>query len=240
MSLESTEDELIAGYVLGNLTPQEQAEVQKLLSTRPDLARKVGHLQETWQNLAYTLPEVGLPPPLRGQILAAALAPPLPIPLRRRVYWPESGWGIAALLVLGLGLDSLRLRQALEQAQIQVQHQQDVIAMLGQGQTKLVSFKSSTPQSGASGNLMITPGYKEAVLTLQDVAPLPDGEVYRLWAVVGGKKLACGEFTPNGQGRVFVKLPVDQNFTKSPLIVTLEPTKVMPEPSGPMVLTSGL
>lgn len=113
---------------------------------------------------------------------------------------------IAALLVLALGLDNYHIRQELSTMQAQVAQQKDVIAMLQNPNTHLVSLKGMDMASAASGSIVMTPGEPKGVLILQNLPVLPQGKFYQLWAVVNGEKIASGQFNASSQGTVFVKL----------------------------------
>ena len=67
-------EELIIGYVLGNLSPEEAEEFRPLLAKNPQLATQVNLWQEALELLPYALPEVEPPPHLRSAILSAACA----------------------------------------------------------------------------------------------------------------------------------------------------------------------
>ncbi|HEY9709052.1 MAG TPA: hypothetical protein V6D48_12695 [Oculatellaceae cyanobacterium] len=67
-------EELIIGYVLGNLTPEEAEKFRPLLAKNPQLATQVNLWQEALELLPYALPEVEPPPHLRSAILSAACA----------------------------------------------------------------------------------------------------------------------------------------------------------------------
>jgi Anti-sigma-K factor rskA len=74
---------------------------------------------------------------------------------------------------------------------------------------------------------------------LKNLAPLPKEQVYRLWAMIDGKKFPCGQFTPDPKGTVFLKLPMEEALVKAPLMVTLEPSLSPPTSAeGPMVMTT--
>ena len=64
--------ELLASYVLGDLTPEEVAQVNKLLAANPELVEEVKHLQETLALLPFALPEDEPPQKLGLQILQVA------------------------------------------------------------------------------------------------------------------------------------------------------------------------
>ena len=65
-------EELIAGYVLGNLSSEEAEELRQLLTEHPKLSAEIHRLQEVLELMPYALPEVNPPQHLRSAILEAA------------------------------------------------------------------------------------------------------------------------------------------------------------------------
>ncbi|MGK7928402.1 MAG: hypothetical protein AB4290_24700 [Spirulina sp.] len=102
-------EELMAGFVMGNLSPEEAEEFQHLLARDPRLIHESHLLQEILECLPYGLPEEEPPPQLRDRILAGARNP------RRSLPFKTFAGAIAAVLVLALGIDNYRLRQSLSQ-----------------------------------------------------------------------------------------------------------------------------
>ncbi len=249
-------EELIAGYVLGNLSSEEAEELRQVLTERPELSTEVHRLQEVLELMPYALPEVAPPQHLREAILAQ-VAPPQhlrtgiltaadvevkrsPTPKRFPLVWSQIAGSIAALLVLALGLDNYQLRQQLSNMQAQVARQKDVIAMLQNPNTHLVSLKGMDMASAASGSVVMTPGEPKAVLILQNLPVLPKGQAYQLWVVVSGEKIPSGQFNPSSQGTVFVKMSTPPSAKVTALVVTVEVSPAPRSPDGPMVMTSSL
>jgi anti-sigma-K factor RskA len=241
-------EELVAGYVLEDLSLEEKKAFDQLLQERPELvAAEIRRLKETLALTPYALPEAIPSPRLRNQLLVAAEQQTAQVinlstvASRRSVAWLSWAGSAAAVIALVLGLDSYRLRQELQTTQEQLAQQQSIVSMLQQTNTRLVTLRPSTPSSEASGNLVVTPSDKDAVLVLKNLAPIPKEQVYRLWAVIKGKKLPCGQFTPDPKGTVFLKLPMEEALVKAPLVVTLEPS-LSPSTSaeGPMVMTTDI
>jgi len=224
-------DELLAGYILGDLDPEEQQAFIQLLRERPDLAQQVEQLQETLGLLPYGLPDPEPSPQLKTRILTAAVA--LNRRLRPNRWTQASPWVAlaASLVAVWLGFDSYQMRQQLAQ-------QVAITTMLQTSGTRLVAFKPMEHDMATTGSMVITPGDSHAVLVLKGVPSLPVGKVYRLWAVAGPEKIGCGQFSPNAQGEVWVKVALDDKLAQRSLVVTLESMDAPMQPTGPMVLTS--
>jgi anti-sigma-K factor RskA len=234
--MSELDNELLAGYVLGDLGPEEQQAVLALLREQPELAKEVAVLQETLGLLPYALSEPEPSPALKKRILTKAAQSSGP---KGQLYtFPTWLAAVACVVALVLGVDSYRLRQELAANQTEMVKQEAIAQMLRTSGTRLVAFKPMANNTTASGSMVVTPGDKEAVLVLREVSPLAADKVYRLWVTENGQKVACGEFTPNAQGNVWIKVAVDDRRAKMPLSITLEPMNAPLQPTGPMVMTS--
>jgi anti-sigma-K factor RskA len=241
-------EELMAGYVLGNLSSEEAEELKQLLTEHPELATQVHHLQEVLEVMPYGLPEVAVPQHLRQTILETAAADPIAsenpnLVSRARqksspLLWSYLISSVAAILALAFGLDNYRLRQQVTTTQALIAKQKDVIAMLQQPNTHLVSLKGMEPASTASGSIIMTPGEPKAVLIVQNLPVLPKGQFYQLWSVVNEEKISWGQFNTSKQGTVFVKLSMPSNPKVTALVVTVEGAPVSKSPEGLMVMKS--
>ncbi len=131
---------LAAGYVLGDLSSEEMAQFQQLLTTHPELTRMVESLQETLSLLSYGLPPQTPDAQVRSRLLGAAQAsvvrtsnsslsvsPPIEQPSitrRRRSAW-ATRW--AAVLAIGFGGCSLWLTYRVVTLQAQLKTAQDTV-----------------------------------------------------------------------------------------------------------------
>jgi anti-sigma-K factor RskA len=230
-------EELMTGYVLGDLSPEEGLEFQRLLAENPQLATEVSSLQEALEVLPYALPEVTPPPHLRTAILEAANSSltPTSTPKRFSLPWSKIAAGAAALLALALGLDNYNLRQQLKT----VQAQKEVIEVLQQRNTRLFTLTGTENANTASGSIAINTNEQKAVIVFQNLPASPVGQIYRLWAIVDDKKIACANFDASQQGTVLAEFTIPAaacSSTKSTLAVTLEPSTLPPQPVGPAVM----
>jgi anti-sigma-K factor RskA len=239
-------EELLTGYVLGDLSTDEVEVLHRLLMARPELKTELAQLQEVVALLPYALPEVQQAQPspqLRDRILTAAAQP---IPQRDRssrfAAWPWSRMiaSVAAIAAVAVGLDNYRLRQELGQVQAQMNQQAEIVATLQQPASRLVSLQG-TQASAASGSVVLDAQNQKLVIAAQQLPPLPANQIYRLWAVVEDRKIACGDFNTSPTGTVSKSLliPVDAcNSPRAKLVVTREPFPSPSQPVGNAVLTS--
>ena len=137
-----------------------------------------------------------------------------------------------------IGLDNLRLRQQVNGLQAHVGKQQDVIAMLQQPKTRLVSLKRH-----GSGRRCLRQHCGDSRRTqsclgaAKPASTLSAGQYYQLWAVVNGQKLPWERFNANDRGNVFTKLSLPENQITT-LVVTVETVLEPKNPTGPMVMSS--
>lgn len=243
-------EELMAGYVLGNLTSEEAEELQQQLTEHPQLSTEIDRLQEVLELIPYALPAVEPPPHLRSAILETASRDRTLFKNRntssqkrvsnRPFLWSSVLGSVAAILALAFGLDNYHLRQQITTTQAQIARQKDVISMLQQPNTHLVSLKGMDRAAAASGSIVVTPGEPKAVLILQNLPVLPKGQFYQLWSVVNGEKIPWEQFAANERGAVFVKLSLPSHSELTTLVVTLEASPSPKNSTGPMVMTSQL
>jgi hypothetical protein len=246
-SRSEAEKELVAGYVLGDLSAEEITQVEQLLQQRPDLLAEANAMQVTFQLVPHGLPKVAPPPQLLEKIMVANAPPALGaepgstplLPRSRSLPWSKLIAALALLAALWLGVENFWLRRQLSLAQ-QIPSNQ-VGAILQQPNSRLVALKGKSG-STAAGTLLFTPGqWQEVIISLGNLPPLPPDQIYRMWLTLkNGETLFCGEFNTNPQGTVFMRL----NPPKSPpkgvkatgIFVTVDSTAAHPTATGQRVM----
>ena len=228
-----TAEELAVDYVLGELPPEEAAAFERRVADDPELAREVRRLRATLGLVPFatvTEPPAGL----RGRVLAAAAervrAPATRAP--RRVVWSRFAAAAAAALALAFGFDSYRVRRelSLERQLTATLHEPNVVrsfALAGAG--------------GAYGTVALDLDAKRGAVVLKNLAALPPGDRYRLWAQVGDKSVFCGEFGVDPAGTIVAQFPVPVESYTAPiakLFLTSESTPRAAAPAGPTVMQS--
>jgi anti-sigma-K factor RskA len=224
------QNELIVDYVLGELAPEQARAVERRIAAEPELAREVERLRGVLGLLPYA--EVAEPPPhLRGAILRAAAGARARRRARVRPSWGAVGLAAAAVLALALGIDGYRVRQELRL-------QRTVTAML---QEPNIVLTFPLHGAGAVGAVKLDLDQKKGAVAIERLPPLPAGQVYRLWALVAGKDVPCGDFGVNPEGKILAQFAVPVDSYTAPiakLFVTVEPAGKPSGPSGPPVMTS--
>jgi Anti-sigma-K factor rskA len=260
---------MLAGYAIGDLAPEEMAAVAAYIAEHPAATAELAKLQTTLALLPLALPESSPAASLRSRILAAAQPTPVPVAnnvvdLASRRRWSLTDLGsspvargtwiagtIAAALVGALGFQNYRLSQQVAGLQQQIRVAQaadqqtalvkyrESIDMLRQPDNRLITLKGTEDRS--SGSLIIFTMDKKAALNLKNVPPLPDGRMYRLWAMVEGRKVYCTQFQPDGSGMVSLMIPLDQLGEARQVAVTIDPESAeKTQPVGEMVMSGAV
>jgi anti-sigma-K factor RskA len=120
----------------------------------------------------------------------------------------------------------------------QAAEQERTLTLLGDPETRLVSLAGLAPRPQAQGRI-IWNARTGGLLVAADLPPPPEGKVYELWAIAGGKPLPAGLFTvdPEGKGRLTVA-PLAGVTAVDVFAVTLEPAGGVQSPTGAMYLAS--
>jgi anti-sigma-K factor RskA len=227
--------QLAAGYVLEDLTPEEMERMEAMIFLNPELRQELKIFQESMGMMSFDAPPMQPPEHLRQKTLDAASAS-----ISRRqssvgttIPWVKIATAIAVLTAGLLGIDNFRLRQELSVAQNS--NVEKVAALLQRNDSRLVALTGQ--ENNSTGTLLFQKGqWQQVVLSLKDLPPLPAGEVYRLWlSLDNNQTIFCGEFTTNVNGSVFASITPPQVppkgtkttgifVTKSPATAPLEPT----------------
>lgn len=175
--------QLIAGYVLYDLSPEEFETLQRLAATDLTIAQEIAELQEALES-AYGPAEVQPPEGLWTSILAAQRAPkaapshsspPSLASVRsRRRRWGTGLGAMAAALIVGLGVSNYALWRSLQATQ----------AQRDPAETITVFLEPTSAENPAVATVILNPDDLEATLTIENLPPLPEGQVYVLWTVL--------------------------------------------------------
>jgi anti-sigma-K factor RskA len=249
MSMSSEELQLlIAGYVLGDLSPEEAAEFERLLVQDPAIAEEVVRLQNALE-VSHAPPEIVPPISLRSTILENAQMAHSKTNIRaasesRRLLSWRSGLEVAAAaLIITLGINNYRLQQALQTSQAETQR----YAAL----TYILDATSSGNQ--ASATMVVNPNTLEATLTVKNLPPLPPGKIYALWTVLKPdapfttdqkQAILTEAFKVDERGEFVQTLSVPKAYRSKELVtkvaVTIEDRNAPQRHTGAPILIAGL
>ncbi len=244
--LSSEEQEELAGYLLGDLSPEQASALEARLTQDLRLLAELQALQEALHLLPYGLPGVIPPTSLRDKVMAAVMpttplreqemAPPLYSSLPALgIGWRWLGGLVTAALVL-LSLDNWRLRQTLQLARLE--SVQTLSHLLQQPGSRLVNLQGEV----GSVNLLFRPGeWQEVVLAARDLPQPAPGERYHLWLKLDdGEILHCGNFQVDAQGSALVALrpprPLPEDARPQEVLVTAQAAAVPRKPQGEVLL----
>jgi anti-sigma-K factor RskA len=234
--------ELLAGYVLGDLTTEEVAIVEAYLAAHPAQQAEVANLMLPLDLLSLTLPPDNPPASLRAQILQQAAAasvvttPSIELSkAKSRHSWASMkvvAAGLGLMLLAGLGWNNYQLSHELatvkkdlkiaKTAQKQKSSEyQSVVSLLPQPNNRYFSLKNMQGKGGV-GSLVMVPNKSIALLALQKVEPLPPGQVYRVWAIIGDEEMECAHFAPDRDGKVLMQIPLNSWEKANKITITIE------------------
>ena len=264
-SLSEEEQMLAAGYVLGDLSDDEQHQLEILLQDRPEMQREINALSVSLRSLPHGLATVAPPPELQNKILAAyetelesAIAgartltlpttPPSSSPslnTRPSFPWSKIIAGITTLIALLLGANNAQLRFQLANILDQENDSQQIAEILQRPNSRLIALEGldETNTATAGGTLLFTAGqWQEVIVSLSHLPPLPVDQVYRMWLTLeNGDVLFCGEFNTNAEGQVSVRLTPPQTppegVKTTGLFVTKDADSAPLEPNGLPIMT---
>lgn len=244
--------DLLAGYALGDLSPEEAEALQQILIEQPELSAEVDCLQEVLALMPYGLPEHEPPLHLKESILTAAAAE-LPAPLAkpsRRSRWLGLATAAAAAALLGLSLSNYQLQQAQKANRLVIAALQQeaatsrpIISALQQPKAKPYALTGAGATAKASGTIVLARQQQQIAIVAQNLPRLPQGQAYRLWAMPQNSKTPayCGEFNTNVDGTVSMLWPAESaacSGNPAQLLITAEQMTAPPLPQGELVMKS--
>lgn len=257
-------EELLIGYALGILSLDEQQSVEIQIANNPLLRTKIQQLQRTVHQLALAAPRVQPKPIVKQQLLARARASkqtgPITRPATRRLSLAWAA-GLALLIALGgwniglrsennqlrtnvAGLErevaSERLRRV--QADEQIAQAERAVAFVVAQTTTSRQLAGTEQSPKAVGTMYMQPGNQTAVLVVDGLAPLPEGQVYQFWlARAGQEPIPSDQFSVNAAGHAQLVITADSQVNDfQQVMVTIEVAGGSQTAPGTTVLAGNL
>ncbi|NJL99398.1 MAG: anti-sigma factor [Synechococcaceae cyanobacterium RM1_1_27] len=256
-NLSNEQNELLAGFVTGDLDPTELEQCRHLLANHPELAAEIGALEESLGLVINSFVSTDPPIALRQKLITAVeLADSAGIPIgqpdaegsssvvsiaqwkqRSRWDWRLLANGVAAALVVGMGFQTFQLQHQLSQTEVMLTAFQSPSARL---------FPLETPDGSRRGVMMFDPVLQQASFVAHNM-PMPETSstsVYQLWVVAGSRLIPCGDPKPVQPSLVidFSITPGQYSELYEPnlegFILTLEESPTITQPTGPVILQS--
>ncbi|MBD3880664.1 anti-sigma factor [Phormidium tenue FACHB-886] len=220
--------ELLAGYTLGDLSPEETETVQHLLVTHPELVAEAERLQEVLGLMAYALPGQEPSLLLKEKILGIAQTTPQlaeAAPETAASNPADTSNSSGSLTELGRsrrfaqpgskrrsrtsfwGLSAIAAAALVAlgvdnyRLRQDAQEARSIIAALQQRGTLTYALEGTAQANNASGSVMVAEG-QQVIMVVKDLPVLPSGQVYRLWAMPpsGKDPTFCGQFNASEAG----------------------------------------
>ena len=232
--MDAEAHELIAGYALDALEPDDRARAKELLERSAEARDELRALTEATAAMATAASGPAPPPGLRDRILDAARADRetvVPLASRRRPRLvPALGAvaAVAAVVAVALGVWGLSVSSDLDDSRAALAQAQAAAAVLASPDARDVSLEQGDGTLVVSGT--------DAVLVLNSIAAAPDGKTYEVWVLDGETPVRAGLF-PGGDPRDVV--PVDGSVGPgAKVLVTLEPAGGVDAPTTSPIVAS--
>ncbi len=228
-------EELAGAYALEALPTETLREVREHLESCSQHSEVAG-LQAVASTLSVAAPEMEPPPDLKTRLMGAIRQEAAPAAerasreshgfwLRRWLSPPVRPYVLAAALAIAVA--------ALAGWNVYLQTSD------GDGQD--VTFVRALTDDGgaAAGRILYVQDEQLAVLTVQDLAPLPIDKTYQVWAISGGAATGIGLFNTSESGEASAAIEVDLSEAEI-VAITVEPAGGSPQPTTEPVLEAEL
>jgi anti-sigma-K factor RskA len=243
--------DLLPGYALGALDPGELRLIETHLQSCNACQQELRDFELVEDGLLEATPPAAPPAHLRSR-LAKSLTDsretrPTPIAASaKRNFFSGLSWlplatGLAAIILLALNLNTYGQLRALQNEQAALHNQ----LLTSQTALELVSRPDGATMKvkgpGSSGSLITSDNVNTGVLYAQGLAALDPSQTYQVWLIDStGTPVSVGTFSPEpGQTYITVLIISSEPITHfSAMGVTIEPMGGLPQPTGPMVLST--
>ena len=232
--MDAEAHELIAGYALDALEPDERARAKELLERSEEARDELRAFTEATAAMATAASGPAPPPGLRDRVLDAARADRetvVPLASRRRprlVPVLGAAAAAAAVVAVALGLWGLSVSSDLDDSRAALAQAQAAAAVLASPDARDVALQQGDGSLVVSGT--------DAVLVLSSLDAAPAGKTYEVWVLDGETPVRAGLFPGGGQRDV---VPVDGSVGPgAKVLVTLEPSGGVDAPTTSPVVAS--
>jgi len=233
--MDAEAHELIAGYALDALEPDDRARAKELLERSEEAREELRSLTETTAAMATAVSGPAPPPALRERILDAARADrqtvvPLDSRRRRPRLVPVLGAAaaIAAVVAIALGVWGLSVSSDLDDSRAALAQARAAATVLASPDARQVALQQGDGTLVVSGT--------DAVLVLNSMDAAPAGKTYEVWVLDGSTPVRAGLF-PGGAARDVV--PVEGTVGPgAKVLVTLEPSGGVDAPTTTPIVAS--
>jgi anti-sigma-K factor RskA len=230
-------EELLAVYALGSLSGEDADQADRLLTEHVPVCERCRASLDAYRAVAADIALEASPVTAPDTLL-----PRLHAQIEPRRGWPSGRLGsarfvaVAASVVLVIGLGGAALTQIGGGSS-------PPLETLGAVDLQRALDMSTQPGAKTSPLGQVTeitaPGVEEFYVYGDDVPTPPPGTVYRLWAISPTRAECLGDFLPQTDGLVVLRVRIDPTGFDL-LLVTAEPAGSTPgEPGQPVWQTAG-
>ena len=212
--------ELLGSYLLGELSVEEERELERHLEECPECQYELVQIRQT-HDLLRRLATKEPPTVLEGQVMAQVRGE---MPARSSGWWFLASAAAVLLVVALLGVGILR-------------------GITGDSSTGVpLTASALAPEAGGQAQVEEEGENLQVELEVWKMPDLEDDEYYEMWYYAeDGDRISCGTFRTGPEGRTIVNLTAPATVRDYPEIeITLEPDDGNPEASGEEVLEGKL
>ncbi len=211
---------LLSSYLLGELTVEEERELERHLEKCLECRRELDRARQTHDLLRH-LAANEPPAELKGQLLAQVRGE-TPGPSRASGFWVSAAAALLVVAALGVGL----------------------LQAIGGDSSSGVPLTATAlaPEAGGEVRVEEVGENFQVELEVWGMPKLEEDEYYEMWYYAGdGRRISCGTFRAGPEGRTTVNLTAPASARHYPEIeITREPDDGNPSASGEEVLEGKL
>ncbi len=235
---------ILETYVMGHCSPDQNLEVEQLMSEHPEIQEEVAAIRLSLENYALALSKAP-PLDLKNKIWSA-LERENPAPSSKVIPMKSPGfanrWLVAASLILFVIAASMNFflyskwksaerkiaeiqsekefyASQLEIEKTNLTAMQQEIEVIQQPNTKMVVMKGTESHPGALATIFWNTDSKQVFLKVKNLPDIPQGKQYQLWAIVNDAPVNAGLVSINGQDLQ----KMEQFSSAQAFAITLEP-----------------
>lgn len=235
---------ILEQYLLGLTSPEETAEVERMVIAHPEVKQALNSLSEEYEQFVRSQ-AVPLRPGLKEEITReiAAMKKSRPDLIPSYLHWILFLLGLLAALYFGVRANSLQSR--LEQAGLQVdslerqcQSRATLIALYQNPKNRIVPLAGQPSAPEAVARIHWNQQSGETFLEVLNLPAPPSGKQYQLWAVYDQGPVSMDVFNLPSSAMDLVLAPRVDNQPLA-FAVSLEPAGGSPQPTADQILMIG-
>jgi len=214
--------ELLPGYALGCLDPEDERRVKSHLSGCATCRRELAGFERVTDLLSASVPAAEPPAGLEDRIAANLHSGGS----RRRVSWSPVLYAAAAVFILALLAGNL-----LQWTGVIRRGPTDASRLL------TVMLKGTNGAPDAYGTVVLDPADLAGVLAVTGLRRLDAEHQYQLWLIRGAERRSAGVFSvdPGGYGSLLLTVPADFRDFRA-IGISIEPAGGSKAPTGEKVM----